>query len=561
MIDLLMACPLSATGRAAVAAPDPSDSDPLLLQFNAAIAPYGTERQKMDWPLVERVGSTLAAQRCDLKLYGYLGLAVFSNVGEDDSPYLPLGALLCALSDLIEQGWARCLPRSDTRRQAQLKWWSEEISLLVKARPPKPAQRSVFDACLAAAERTAELSGSALGLGYPILRELREALKEHERTLPAPVAPAAAPPPSAVPVPTASAPSLPQAPSPSAGVPAVEGAPPAAPTITAPSPAPVAAVPPALALPAAPQIPSIDPAQLSKEALEDQLGALVVQLAGQLRADSQTDPAPYWLVRALRWANHDLLRPDRVAEVLANKGRSQIPLPQGHARLGKDMTKRLAAGQHAAVVGECEELFAMNPLWLDLQRWIATGLDAMGAEQARAAVTAQVGMLLRLCPQIAELRFADRDATPFADSETVRWLQSELASRPTQEAPHQPLAQAEPLPEGLLPGVQFLQKQMTDSASGVRRFEVRLRLIELLLSKERSDIAMPVVDQLLEAIDAHRLIEWQPDLAQRALRLAVQTARAAELNPVRRATLWSRICQVAPADAVQLGPELLPSER
>lgn len=551
MIDLLTACPLSAMGRAAIAAPDPSDSDPLLLQFNAAIAPYGTERQKMDWPLVERVGSALAAQRCDLKVYGYLGLAVFGNVGAEDSPYLPLGALLCALSDLIEQGWARCLPRSDARRQGQLKWWSEEISLLVKARPPKPAQRSLFDACFAAAERTAELSGTALGLGYPLLRELREALKEHERMLPAP--PSA----PAVSAPCASAPPLPQALPPSAPI---SAAPPAAPTISAPSPAPVAAPPPAPASPAAPQIPSIDPAQLSKEALEDQLGALVVQLAGQLRADSQIDPAPYWLVRALRWANHDLLRPERAAEVLANKGRSQIPLPQGHARLSKDIAKRLAAGQHAAVVGECEELFAMNPLWLDLQRWIATGLEAMGADQARAAVTAQVGLLLRLCPQIAELRFADRDATSFADSETVRWLQSELVSSAAKGATQPSVAKVEPLPDGLLPGVQFLQKQIADAATGLRRFEVQLRLVELLLSNERSDIAMPVVDLVLAAIDAHRLIEWQPDLAQRALRLAVQTARAAELDASRRADLWRRICQVAPAEALQLGPELLPSE-
>lgn len=193
----LLSHPLVTVGSAAAAAPEPSDGDPLLSQFNAAIAAYSTERQSLDWPLVERLAAALAAQRCDLKIYGYLGLAVVYATPAEESPYLPLAGALYALGDLVEQGWARCLPRSDARRQGQLKWFSEEVSLLVKARPPKPTQRVELATCLEMAERAAELSGNALGLGYPLLRELREALKEHERALPAPPPPAAAPPPPA----------------------------------------------------------------------------------------------------------------------------------------------------------------------------------------------------------------------------------------------------------------------------------------------------------------------------------------------------------------------------
>lgn len=544
MSDLLATSPLSAIGKAAAGAPDPLEADPLLAQFNVAIAPYSTDRSQMDWPLVERVAAQLAAQRCDLKVYGYLALAAFHSASEDESPYLALGAVLRSLGDLIEQAWARCTPKLEARRQAQLKWLSEELSAPVKIKAPRPSQRQPFLDCLNAAERAAELAGNALGLGYPILRELREALKEHERALPQPPAPPpvqvqAAPPPAAQPV--AMAPP-PHAPAPSV-VPAAAPSPPPAATPAAPAPAPA----------------PVDPAQLSRDALEDQLASLVVQLASQLRADSLTEPAPYWMLRALRWANHDLLRPESIAEVLANKGRSQLPLPQGHARLMKDLSQRMAAGQHADVVSECEDLFALNPLWLDLQRFIAKGLEALGAEQARAAVKGQLALLLRLCPQIAELRFSDRDATPFADSETRSWLEGE---RSTGEA--QPTAQratsasaSEQVPEGLLPGVQFLQNQILHAQSGARRFAVQLRLVELLLANQRSDIAMPVVELLLAAIESHRLVEWQPDICRHALRLAVQTARAAELDASRRAQLWTRVCQLAPAEALQLGPELL----
>lgn len=555
MEDLFVALahPLSSVGKAAAA--DPSDGDPLLSQFNAAIGPYSTDRQKMDWPLVERVAGALAAQRCDLKVYGYLGLAVFQAAGEDETPYLPLAAVLTALGDLIEQAWARCLPKSEARRQAQLKWFSEELSAFIRQRPPRPTQRPAFDACLSAAERAAEVSGTALGLGYPILRELREALREHERALPAP-APVVAPP-SPAPAPAlvsalAAAAPPPASPEPTVAAEQSQPSPRApAPTVTPPPSAAVAAPPPA-----AVSTP-VDTSLLSRDALEDQLATLAIELAAQLRAESLTNPSPYWLLRALRWANHDLLRPERIAEVLENKGRSLLPLPQGHARLSKDLARRLAAGAHAEVVSESEELFAMYPLWLDLQRFVATGLDALGAEQARAAVREQVQLLLRCCPQIPALKFSDRDGTPFADTETVRWIEAECAAGGNSLAAAP--AATEPLPEGLLPGVQFLQKQIAQAASGARRFELQLRAVELLLASERSDVAMPIVEQLLGNIDTHRLVEWQPELCQRTLRLAVQAARAAELDAPRRTALYGRVCQISPADAVQLGPELLSS--
>lgn len=423
--------PRLSLGAAAAAGPEPSDGDPLFQQSNVAIAPYSTERQKMDWLLVMRVASALAAQRCDLKVYGYLGFAVFQNPNAEDSPYLPLAAVLHALGDLIEQGWPRCLPKSNTRRQAQLKWFSEELSAYVKSKPPRDSDQPVLAACSGAATRAAEIAGSALELGYPLLRELREALKEHERAMPAPPpAPAAAAAVAALPSAAASAvaaspvarpPTAEPTPGPSSSPAPVAAAAPtvaavptvaAAPVVAAPTVA--AAPPPAAATPSsAPPVShvSVDVAQLPREALEDQLASFTTQLAAQLRGDSPTEPAPYWLLRALRWASHDLLRPDRVADVLANKGRSQIPLPQGHARLSKDFPHRLAAGQYSEVVAECEELFAMSPLWLDLQRFIATGLEALGASAAGSAVKLQAGLLLQCCPRLVEIRFSDRDAT------------------------------------------------------------------------------------------------------------------------------------------------------
>ena len=113
------------------------------------------------------------------------------------------------------------------------------------------------------------------------------------------------------------------------------------------------------------------------------------------------------------------------------------------------------------------------------------------------------------------------------------------------------------LPDGLTAGVQHLQKALSQAGTGRRRFEIQLQLAELLLTHQRSDIAMPLIEALLAAIEVHHLIQWHPELAESALRLAVKTARAAELEAPRRATLWSKLCQISPAEALQLGPEPL----
>lgn len=531
---LLKDHPLAAVGLRAVQADEGADVTAELQQFEAAIRDYSLNRPGVDWALVERLGTALAARRCDLKVYGYLLLAAFYVNATDDegSPFVELAAGLHALGDVIEKGWERCTPRLPARRQAQLKWLSEELSIPVGARKPRPREVPALLACTEEAERVGELCGQALGLNYPLLRELRAALVAHK------------PPPPPEPPPAAKAPA------------AVKSAPPppieSPPKVAANAPTIAAASSPA----AAPALPS-NPSTLSREALEDSLAALVTFLAAQLRAESVTDPTPYWLLRALRWASHDALQDARTREIVGNKYQTVLPLPPDHRNLMKQFPARLAEGQHAEVLAECEELFATYPLWLDLQRFVAAALAALGATTARAVVVSQVLLLTTRCPEVVRFRFGDRDATPLASAETLDWIQEEQrAGAGGASAPAAGPTEVH-LPDELAPAVSELQKLIGQAGSAQRRFELQLQLGEVLLAKQRSDIAMPLIDSMLVAIDTYRLTEWQPELCERALRLAVRTGRAATLVEPRRAALWSRLCQLSPTAALILGPEIL----
>ncbi len=538
--------PIAAVGLSAVQADEGMDATAELQQFESAIRDYSLNRLGVDWALVERLGTALAARRCDLKVYGYLLIAVFcaNSTDDDASPFVALGAGLHALGDVIEKGWERCTPRLPARRQAQLKWLSEELSIPVRDRPPRPREVPALLACAEEAERVGELCGQALGLNYPLLRELRAALAAHK------------PPPPPEPPPAAKAPAAAKStPPPPAEAPLKVSANTPVTPITPVTPV-TPATPAASSTAAAPALPS-NPASLSREALEDSLAALVTFLAAQLRAESMADPAPYWLLRALRWAGHDALQDARTREIVANKYQTVLPLPPDHRNLMKQLPARLADGQHAEVLAECEELFATYPLWLDLQRFAAAALAALGATTARAVVVNQVLLLTARCPEVVRFRFSDRDATPFASAETLDWLQAEQRTGTGGIGPPAAGPAEVPLPDELAPAVSELQKLIGQAGSAQRRFELQLQLGEVLLAKQRSDIAVPLIDSLLAAIDTYRLTDWQPELCERALRLAVRTGRAAALGEPRRAALWGRLCQLSPSAALILGPEIL----
>lgn len=549
--EILQDHPLLDLGQRAVRCDDAVEP-PELRKFNDAIAQYSLNRSAK-WDDVLSLATAVAARRLDLKVYGYLALAAFHSEREleEGEPYRCLAAALSAMNDVVVQGWERCQPRIPARREELLRWLSAELTVPVKLRPPKPREVQAFLTCQRVTERLDTDAGAAMGIDRPLLHELRKAIGSHRVGVDEVLAKQQA----ALAQKAAQA-AQPAHPSSSAAKPVEKPAaelvelsdkpavssPPAAPTATSTS--------------SGEPLPKIE--NMDLDALADHLASATARLTASMRAQAITDPSALWLSRALCWANHDLLRPDRAAEVAANKFKTPLPVPQGHKNLCKQFPARLAQGQHAAVLTDCEDLFASYPLWLDLQRWAAQALDGLGTEgrTARTVLTHQVIVLLTRCPDVVRFHFADREATPVADAETQTWLDSERSGAgASTPGASDTAASTEPLPEGLAPGVQHLQRLIAQASSGRLRFDARLRLAELLLRHQRSDIAVPVLTELLATADEHHLIDWQPELMVRTLRLGVEAARAAELDREQRGLLWAKLCQINPGEALVLGPE------
>jgi hypothetical protein len=103
--------------------------------------------------------------------------------------------------------------------------------------------------------------------------------------------------------------------------------------------------------------------------------------------------------------------------------------------------------------------------------------------------------------------------------------------------------------------VNHLQRQLGIASSGRQRFELRLRLAELFLRHQRSDIALPILQRAPQLGGEPGLREWQPELLAKVLRFSVEAARAAELAGSERTQLWVKLCRISPGDSLLLGPE------
>ncbi len=225
-------------------------------------------------------------------------------------------------------------------------------------------------------------------------------------------------------------------------------------TIPAAKPEPIAEKPPEPATreppkPVAKPVPAASPpapsdsieaprAGASVEDLLRSLGAATQhfsKIASGLRRQQPADPLPYRLLRTSVWLRASEPTPDA-------QGRAPVdPLPPATRSQCEAMAR---AGRWPELLDASESALGTVPqrFALDLQRWTAAALAALGHTHARTAVLAELAALLRRMPALPTLQA--RDGTPLADPETLAFLTAEGLHGATTTA--DPIAWALPAP-------------------------------------------------------------------------------------------------------------------
>jgi type VI secretion system protein ImpA len=324
---------------------------------------------------------------------------------------------------------------------------------------------------------------------------------------------------------------------------------------------------------------------------EDELTARIAAVAKSLREDDRGNPAPYLMLRGLRWGelrkNGDAIEP----------GLLEAPRTDERARI-----KRLALdGQWPELIEQAEALMATprGRAWLDAQRYVIAACDAMGGqlEPVGTAIRAELRSLLGALPSLPDLTMMDD--TPVANGETRSWLAREgLLPQRTVSAPSHngddsahtdgsaalegalveeddggalagadrknvarrrrtdffASARAEVAAKRPNRAIELLVEQLDQERSPRGRFIRQTQIAHVMVEAGLDAVARPILERLVETIDERKLDEWESGslVAHPMVLLCRLMDRDSDSSSSDRNALYLRICRLDPLQAMAL---------
>jgi len=307
------------------------------------------------------------------------------------------------------------------------------------------------------------------------------------------------------------------------------------------------------------------PRPLTEPVDQQEAIAAITRAAAVLRRQDPLNPAPYLLLRGLRWG-----------ELRGTRDLGALEAPPGELRR---QVKRLALDNRwRDLLDLAENVMALpcSRAWLDLQRFVIEACVALGEEynDIAVAIRSELRALLRDLPQLIDASL--NDDTPAANTETRTWLveltrepaQQSLASNeqwtPERESPQSPgwrknfidphVRALEAIHAGqALAAIQIMQHEIGRQSSGRGRFRRKLQLARLCLSAGKDAVAQPLLDDIAAEIEYHKLDDWEErEMVAGALAFVLQSSKKIQADAKAKQAIFERVCRLDPAQALSV---------
>ncbi|HXA56254.1 MAG TPA: type VI secretion system protein TssA [Candidatus Acidoferrum sp.] len=310
--------------------------------------------------------------------------------------------------------------------------------------------------------------------------------------------------------------------------------------------------------------------------------ASIAKAAAFLRQKEPLSPAPYLMMRGLRWGEL------RAAARLSNAALLEAPPTEL-----RQQVKRLALAEKWTELLEIAENAMSLPCsraWLDLQKHVVDACNALGSdyEPIAAAIRLELKVLLHDVPELLDASLLDD--TPAANGDTRTWLLRLLrpsasgsgpssavegngAAESAQAALSDAISSVAPEPswpsksadrydvatEALKAGLaekafEIMQREIASQTSGRERFRRKLQLVQLCVAAGKDAIAQPLLDDIAAAIENHKLDEWEDrQMIGTALSTLMTLSTRIKESSSEKQKLFERICRLDPARALTAG--------
>ena len=292
--------------------------------------------------------------------------------------------------------------------------------------------------------------------------------------------------------------------------------------------------------------------------------ARVAGAAKFLRAANAYDPAPYLLLRGLRWGE---LRASNPPDP------SVFEAPPTETR--QALKRLLTEGSYDEVIelGEQAMSTGAGRAWLDLQRYVVTACEYQGYSAVAEAIKSEIKTLVRDMPDLLTATLLDD--TPTANGDTQEWIKTFAGESPAAEQTQQwtaPVYDGEPAQssdEEKVPdtfelateaaragryqeAIELLTGEIGRQNSGRGRFQRKLQLAQICLSIGQEAIASSILQELSATIDQHQLESWEsPEVVAQALAMLLGCMQHAGVDEQERRVVYARICRLDPVQAMR----------
>jgi type VI secretion system protein ImpA len=292
----------------------------------------------------------------------------------------------------------------------------------------------------------------------------------------------------------------------------------------------------------------------------DDAVARVVASARFMRQQDAGNPAPYLLLRGLRWGE---LRESRTSIDPA-----QLAAPPTEIR--QSLRRVVLESNWAEVLETAETAMGMEcgRGWLDLQRHVTRACQELGHERVRRAVIAELRTLLETYPQLPEMCMMDE--MPTANAETLAWIKKQVLKNSPADAELQAGEMGGPAAAGLLSRVlelamqaaqagrpevcvELLTREISREPSGRARFQRRVQLAQLCHGAGNDAVATTLLQAAVAEIEERKLEEWEArEMLAYPLGLFYQCLLKSDDSSDERDRVYTWMCRLHPLEAMKL---------
>jgi type VI secretion system protein ImpA len=296
----------------------------------------------------------------------------------------------------------------------------------------------------------------------------------------------------------------------------------------------------------------------------------IAAAAAYLRKKEPLSPAPYLLLRGLRWGElrtSSRLTDSTLLEAPSTDLRQQIK----RLALSKKWSELLEAGEQALAQPG-------SRAWLDLQRLSVAACSALGPEYQpiATAIQSELRALLNDLPELLDATLLDD--TPAANPETKAWLQGLGTPAPLPQSEEGETAEEAPAHSNGIPNwlasaadaytlakdalaagqaekaFAIMRAEIARQRSGRRRFRRTMQMVELAIAAGQDGIAQPLLEDIATTIENHKLDAWEdPELVASDLLKLMRYSKKIQGSSGDKQKLFERICRLDPVQALNAG--------